>query len=89
MPPVATACMVNARAVEASPWASASANATQPVMPTPSLFTEFSRQRGPAPDGRCKTFDARADGFVRGEGCGLVVLKRLSDALLDGAPLEA
>ncbi len=37
-----------------------------------------------APDGRCKTFDAAADGFVRGEGCGLIVLKRLSDALADG-----
>src|SRR6185503_8783090 len=37
-----------------------------------------------APDGRCKTFDAAGDGFVEGEGCGIVVLKRLSDALADG-----
>jgi acyl transferase domain-containing protein/NADPH:quinone reductase-like Zn-dependent oxidoreductase/NADP-dependent 3-hydroxy acid dehydrogenase YdfG/acyl carrier protein len=37
-----------------------------------------------APDGRCKTFDARANGFIRGEGCGVVVLKRLGDALEEG-----
>ncbi|HTE44381.1 MAG TPA: type I polyketide synthase [Gemmatimonadaceae bacterium] len=44
----------------------------------------LSRGRMMAADGRCKSFDARGDGFVRGEGCGVIVLKRLSDAVADG-----
>jgi acyl transferase domain-containing protein len=43
----------------------------------------FSQARMMAADGRCKTFDASADGYVRGEGCGIVVLKRLVDARRD------
>lgn len=44
----------------------------------------FSAANMLAPDGRCKTFDEAADGYARGEGCGLLVLKRLSDAKRDG-----
>jgi myxalamid-type polyketide synthase MxaB len=50
---------------------------------TPELTIAFSHARMMAADGRCKTFDAKADGYVRGEGCGVVVLKRLSDAVRD------
>ncbi|MGH7554436.1 MAG: type I polyketide synthase, partial [Longimicrobiales bacterium] len=50
---------------------------------------ELSRLGILAPDGRCKTFDARADGFVRSDGCGAVVLKRLADAIQAGDPVLA
>jgi acyl transferase domain-containing protein len=46
----------------------------------PDASVALSRARMLSPDGRCKTFDASADGYGRGEGCGVVVLKRLSDA---------
>ncbi len=54
------------------------------VILSPEIFSALSRARMLAVDGKCKTFDAAADGFVRGEGCGVVVLKRLNDALADG-----
>jgi acyl transferase domain-containing protein len=56
---------------------------------SPERMVYFSKLRAMAPDGRCKTFDARADGYVRGEGCGIVVLKRLSEAQRDGDPIWA
>ena len=51
---------------------------------TPELNIVFSQARMMSPDGRCKTFDADANGYVRGEGCGVVILKRLQDAIADG-----
>ena len=54
------------------------------LMLAPEVTIGECRARMLSPGGRCKTFDAAADGFVRGEGCGIVVLKRLSDAERDG-----
>ena len=54
------------------------------VLLSPVTVIAASRARMLSPVGRCKTFDASADGYVRSEGCGILVLKRLSDAVRDG-----
>jgi acyl transferase domain-containing protein/threonine dehydrogenase-like Zn-dependent dehydrogenase/acyl carrier protein len=59
------------------------------LMITPELLVAMSKVGFMSPDGRCKTFDASADGFGRGEGCGALVLKRLSDAVADGDRVHA
>ncbi len=58
------------------------------VMITPGGFIGFSQASMLSPDGRCKAFDASANGFVRGEGAGMVMLKRLSQAIEDGDPIH-
>ncbi|MBF0389752.1 MAG: SDR family NAD(P)-dependent oxidoreductase [Desulfamplus sp.] len=53
------------------------------LMLSPESHICFSKLRAISPDGHCKSFSADANGYVRGEGCGLVLLKRLSEAILD------
>jgi myxalamid-type polyketide synthase MxaE and MxaD len=56
---------------------------------SPAIAINFTKAGAMAPDGRCKAFDARANGYVRSEGAGVVVLKPLSKALEDGDPIYA
>ncbi|WP_327099662.1 type I polyketide synthase [Nocardia vinacea] len=59
------------------------------VMLARDMTDMMASSRALSDDGRCKTFDALADGYVRGEGCGMLVLKRLSVAVADGDPVLA
>src|ERR1700731_1608926 len=58
------------------------------VIITPGGFIGFSQASMLSPEGRCKAFDASANGFVRGEGAGMLLLKRLSRAVADGDPIH-
>ena len=58
------------------------------VMIAPGGFIGFSQAAMLSPEGRCAAFDASASGFVRGEGAGMVLLKRLSQAIADGDPIQ-
>src|SRR5258708_2842132 len=92
---VDTACSVSVggihqarQALRLGEWDLARAGGAN-VLLTPATMITFSSAQMLAPDGRCKTFDAAADGYVRGEGCGVIVIKRLEDAIRDGDRIRA
>lgn len=93
--PVDTACSSSLVAIHLacqSIWRGESALALAGgvnVLLRPEEFISFSKASMLSPDGRCKSFDAKADGFVRGEGAGIVVLKPLSKAVADADPIYA
>ena len=53
------------------------------LMLNPDVTIYFCKGHMLAKDGHCKSFDVKADGYIRGEGCGMIVLKRLTDAIRD------
>jgi acyl transferase domain-containing protein len=57
------------------------------IITSPDLYIGLGRGSFLSPTGGCKSFDASADGYCRGEGCGLLVLKRLADAIADRDPI--
>ncbi|MFV2110446.1 polyketide synthase, partial [Micromonospora sp. LOL_015] len=81
--------VIPSRATEQSPAGDDQKGNGVNVMLSPYSFVLLSKFRALAPDGRCKTFDASADGYGRGDGAGIVVLKRLADAHRDGDTVMA
>nr|KAG5702434.1 hypothetical protein BaRGS_027521 [Batillaria attramentaria] len=59
------------------------------AMQIPDVYVQLSKARMISPTGLCQTFSDKADGYIRGEGCGVVILKRLKDALHDGDKIWA
>lgn len=91
--PIDTACSSSLVALHQAVEAIASGSCTQALvggvnlLASPTITISFSKAGMLSPDGRCRTFDTGANGYVRGEGAGVIYVKRLSDALADGNPI--